>query len=159
MQFVGIGNDSHRFTQNDSTKVLVLGGVVIPGHRGLDGNSDADVVLHAITNAISGVTGVNVLGEAADRMCLTEGIKDSSRYLRAALGYMKKINPVHLSVSIECSTPKLSKYIPPMRESIAELMGLSISHVCITATSGEGLTAVGRGEGIYCTALLTVSEA
>ena len=66
---VGIGQDSHRFEEKPSGKPLVLGGLIIPRHKALDGNSDADVVLHALTNAISSVTGVNILGKIADDMC------------------------------------------------------------------------------------------
>ena len=66
---VAIGQDSHRFEPDGSDKKLILGGVVIEGCPGLSGNSDADVVLHALTNAVSGITCVNILGEEADRMC------------------------------------------------------------------------------------------
>ena len=62
----GIGQDSHRFDIENKNKPLILGGVIFPHETPLQGNSDADVVLHAITNAISGITGVNILGKIAD---------------------------------------------------------------------------------------------
>ena len=72
---VGIGQDSHKFDFNDKSKKLILGGVVFENHPPLEGNSDADVVLHAITNAISGVTCVNILGKISDELCLEKASK------------------------------------------------------------------------------------
>jgi 2-C-methyl-D-erythritol 2,4-cyclodiphosphate synthase len=158
MQYVGIGQDSHRFEPDNSDKPLVLGGIVIPGCPGLMGNSDADVVLHAVVNAVSGVSAVNILGDVSDLMCLKQGIRNSAAYLAEALKYLQAMRPVHLSVSLGCARPRLSEHIRDMRGSLAELLGLSPGHVGITATSGEGLTAFGRGEGIFCTAVLTVHE-
>ena len=67
---VAIGQDSHRFSDAEENKKLVLGGIFIENCPGLKGNSDADVVLHAITNAISGISCVNILGKRADELCL-----------------------------------------------------------------------------------------
>jgi 2C-methyl-D-erythritol 2,4-cyclodiphosphate synthase len=152
---VAIGQDSHRFEPEDSEKKLVLGGVVIEGCPGLEGNSDADVVLHALTNAVSGITCVNILGSEADRMC-RQGITDSRAYLMAALSHMKKGSRIlHVSISIEALRPKLAPHIEMMRASIAELMGTGRESVGITATTGEGLTEFGKGSGIFCTAIVT----
>lgn len=141
-----IGQDSHRFA---GSRPLILGGVRIPDVRGLEGNSDADVVLHALTNALSGLSGVRILGEEADRMCRA-GITDSRAYVRAALDTLGDIRLVHLSFTIEAAKPRLSDHIERMRESIASLTGLPVGRVAMTATSGEGLTAFGRGEGMSC---------
>ncbi len=157
MQFSGIGQDSHRFESEPSDKPLMLGGVAIPGCPGLMGNSDADVILHAITNAISGVTAVNILGDVSDRLCLEEGITDSAAYLSEAMRHMNQMHPVHLSISLECARPKLAPHIPAIRKNLALLLHLTDQHVAVTATTGEGLTAFGRGEGIFCTALITVA--
>lgn len=143
-----IGQDSHRFVQPNTSKDLILGGVVIPNAPGLDGNSDADVILHAITNAISGLTTVNILGAVSDEMCLQRGIKDSKEYLKKAFEYLGSIKLTHLSISIEAKRPHLSKYIDSIRESIASIVGLKPSKIGITATTGEGLTQFGLGEGI-----------
>lgn len=152
---VSIGQDSHRFAHESTGKKLVLGGVTIDGYPGLEGNSDADVVLHALTNAVSGITGVNILGDVADRMC-SQGITDSRAYLEAALGHMKKNSRIlHVSISIEALRPKLVPHIERMRMSIAEIMGIDRGSIGITATTGEGLTEFGKGNGIYCTAILT----
>ena len=85
-----IGQDSHRFEEGYG-KPLILGGVVFSGEVGLLANSDGDVVLHAITNAVSGITGRNILGRVADEMCQS-GITDSAEYLREALKSLEGTN-------------------------------------------------------------------
>ena len=148
-----IGQDSHRFMTEEaaasSGRVLRLGGLAIEGFPALDGNSDADVVLHALTNALSGLSGVRVLGASADEMA-RRGITDSGAYVARALEELGDILLTHLSFSIEAKRPRLAALIDPMRENIARMTGLSVRHVAITATSGEDLTAFGRGEGIAC---------
>ena len=108
-----IGQDSHRFEETPG-KPLVLGGVLFPGEPGLLANSDGDVVLHAVTNAVSGITCVNVLGGPADALCRT-GITDSAVYLQKALEPLRgRIS--HLSISVECARPHITPRIPAMRE-------------------------------------------
>lgn len=155
---VGIGQDSHRFDFNNEKKKLVLGGVVFEGCPPLDGNSDADVVLHSITNAVSGITCVNILGEISDELCLNQGITDSRVYLKEALKYLyaNESKIVHISISIECKTPKITPKIPEMRKSIADLLELPENCVGITATTGEGLTQFGQGLGIQVFSCITV---
>ena len=158
MIICAIGQDSHRFEDENSSKPLMLAGVEIPGAPGLKGNSDADVILHAVTNAISGISGENILGAVSDKMCLEQGITDSSVYLKRALetlGKDKKIK--HLSISVEASRPHLSKHILGMKRSIAKLLSLTEKNVGITATTGEGLTSFGRGEGIQVFVIISVS--
>lgn len=150
-----IGQDSHRFEENPG-KPLVLGGVLFPGEPGLLANSDGDVVLHAVTNAVSGITCVNVLGGSADALCRA-GITDSAVYLHKALEPLRgRIS--HLSISMECARPRITPQIPAMRENIARLLGIAPEAVGITATSGEGLTDFGRGLGISVFCILTVEE-
>ena len=148
---VGIGQDSHRF--GEVGKKLVLGGVIFEDEIGLMANSDGDVVLHAITNAISGITCVNIIGKISDEMC-EDGIIDSAEYLREALKYFEgKI--VHISIAIECLRPKITPMIGKMRENIAKILDVREEDVGITATSGEGLTDFGKGLGISCFACVT----
>ena len=155
---VGIGQDSHRFDFANKSKKLVLGGVMFEDHPPLKGNSDADVVLHSITNAISGITCVNILGEKADEMCLNNNIIDSREYVKESLKHLKKFRILHVSVSIECQTPKLSSYIPKIRSSLSSLLNIPENSVGITATSGENLTEFGRGKGIQVMSCVTASE-
>ncbi len=152
---VGIGQDSHKIDYNNPDKELILAGVKFEENYSLVANSDGDVVLHAITNAISGVTCKNILGKIADEMCSRRGIKNSEEYLKEALKYLDE--PVqHISISIECKVPKINPKIDEMRKNIARLLNIKENCVGITATSGEELTEFGKGNGINVFACITV---
>lgn len=153
-----LGQDSHRFEIETSEKPLVLGGVTISDCPGLVGNSDADVILHAVTNAVSGISGINILGEVSDELCLKKGITNSRVYLSKALETLSEYKISHLSLSIECKRPKLASHIDTIKASLAQLLSLDSSNIGLTATSGEGLTSFGRGEGIQVLALITVQQ-
>lgn len=151
---VAIGQDSHKIDNENKEKKLRLGGIEFNEPFSLLGNSDADVVLHAITNAVSGITGKNILGKIADDMC-KEGISNSEEYLKEALKYLKE-NIVHVSIAIECLKPKIAIKIPTMRSNIARILNIEENAVGITATTGEGLTEFGKGNGIQAFVCLTV---
>lgn len=153
-----IGQDSHRFGEPCGDCTIMLGGVAIPFDRPLSANSDGDVILHAITNAVSGFTGKIILGGIADKLCLEDGIKDSSVYLKKALEYLGSAEIVHCSVTVECLVPKLKPHLEDMRAKIGELLNIPKNSVGITATTGEGLTAFGRGEGIQVFAILSFKK-
>lgn len=157
-----IGQDSHRFCSSDELaaepRELILGGLKLPNEIALAGNSDADVILHALTNAISGLTGINILGGAADLLCLEQGITDSSEYLKLALADLGEWELCHISMSIEALRPKLKPWIEPIRASVAQLTGLDIAAVTMTATTGEGLTDFGRGLGMQCICILSARK-
>ena len=151
---VAIGQDSHRIDYENKEKKFVLGGIEFKEDYSLNGNSDADVVLHAITNAISGITCKNILGKVSDDMC-QNGIEDSEEYLKEALKYLNE-NIVHLSISIECKVPKISPKIEEMRKNIGRILNISENSIGITATTGEGLTEYGKGNGVAAIVLITV---
>lgn len=151
---VAIGQDSHRFDFESKNKNLVLGGIVFENATPTLGNSDADVVLHSITNAISGISCKNVLGKITDEMC-KNGITDSEEYVKEALKYLNE-KIIHISISIECKTPKISPKIEEMRKNIARILNISENSVGITATTGEGLTEFGKGNGISVFSCITV---
>ncbi len=149
--FMTIGQDSHRFEEDifdPATNSIKLGGYDVPHDRKYSANSDGDVILHSVTNAISGCTGINILGGLADKLCLEDGIKDSSVFLKEALKDLGQTKITHLSITIECLRPKLKAHIPGIRQRLSELLDLDPSKIGITATTGEGLTGFGRGEGI-----------
>ncbi|HHB92379.1 MAG TPA: 2-C-methyl-D-erythritol 2,4-cyclodiphosphate synthase [Thioploca sp.] len=150
----GLGQDSHRF-QTDIIKPLILGGVKFEDELSLQGNSDADVVLHALCNSISGVTGINILGKISDHLC-AEGITDSSIYVKEALKYLQNWQICHVSFSLECKIPKITPKIIEMKQNISKLLGLQTQDIGITATSGEELTTFGRGQGIQVFCIVTV---
>lgn len=157
-----IGQDSHAFEVPEAAfgKPLILGGYVIPAFtRSLRANSDGDVLLHALTNAISGITCRNILGRPADILC-ARGITDSREYLKLALKDLSAMQYVlcHISFSVECKTPHLSAHIDAIRSSVATLCGISPDCVGLTATSGEELTEVGRGQGISVFCMITAAR-
>lgn len=147
-----IGQDSHRFEEmsgNDEySRPLILGGIAIPDIEGFEANSDGDVILHALTNAVSGITGINILGKIADEMCLEHSITDSSEYLKAALESLGESKIIHVSFTVECKRPILSDFIPAIKESVAAMLNIFPQNVGLTVTSGEGLTDFGRGLGV-----------
>lgn len=151
----GLGQDSHAFS--DIKTPLILAGVVFEHKQGLRSNSDGDVVYHALTNAISSITGVNILGAKADALC-QKGISDSSEYLKLALADLQNWCINHVAISIECLLPKIMPNIMPMKANIATILNISADDVGITATTGEGLSAFGKGEGIQVLCIISVSK-
>ena len=152
----GLGQDSHAF-EDVTGKPLILAGIKFDYPLGLKGNSDADVVFHSITNAISSITGRNILGSVADKLA-EQGQIDSQNYLKIALDDLNAWKINHIAISIECLKPKISPQIELMRNNISKLCNIHTADVGITATTGEGLTAFGRGEGIQVISLVTVSK-
>ncbi len=152
-----IGQDSHRFDPEDKEKKLILGGITFEGEPPLKANSDGDVILHSLINAISGISGEIILGKKADEMC-EKGITDSKIYLKEALKTITDWEINHISISLECRKPKLLPKIEEIREKIANLCGIKKEDIMITATTGENLTPFGKGEGIQSICILTVSK-
>ncbi len=156
--FSTIGQDSHAFLLDSQPGTIKLAGIDVPCNHVISANSDGDVLLHALTNAISGATGRNILGSVADKLCLEQKITDSRAYLQLALDDFSKIEGasiVHLSISIECLTPKLSPHIDSMKQNLSNLLNISTNQIGITATTGEGLTGFGRGLGVQVLVILS----
>lgn len=153
----GIGQDSHRFLEEGEQKNCVVAGLVFEEAPGLDADSDGDVVLHAICNAITSITHVPILGKVAIELC-KQGIKDSRVYLEKALDTLKNHQVIHLALTIEGSRPKFQKRCDEMRDHVARLMGLEISQVGMTFTSGDGLSDFGKALGLMCFCIITVVE-
>lgn len=153
-----IGQDSHRFVLENDQKPLILGGYQVEYCSGLAGNSDADVLLHALINAISGITCKAILGGIADELCLKHGITDSKAYLEIALADLTEAGYelAHISFTVQAQKPKFFPIIDLIRESISEIVRLDQEHIMLTATSGENLTEVAKGEGIEAFCLITV---
>ena len=154
----GIGQDSHRFLPQDTTKPCIIAGLIFDNVPGFSANSDGDVVFHAICNAISSLTGILILGAIADDLCLKDGITDSEIFLKEALKTLGKQNISHVAITIEGKKPHFKKRILEMRQNIARVMELDVSQVGITATSGEGLTDFGCGDGVQCFAIVSTME-
>jgi len=153
---VGLGQDSHRF---DANKKLVLGGMFIPNEAGLEANSDGDVILHSLFNALSLSVGGKSLGFYADPLC-AQGIRDSSVYLTIALDMAREkgfaIN--NISVMLECKKPRLEKFEELIKRNISRICKIAQEQVGLAVTSGEGLTAWGKGEGIQCFCIVLLKK-
>ena len=144
---IGIGLDSHRFAGSDVP--LVLGGVEIPGEDGLEANSDGDVILHSLFNALSQAIGGKSIGFYADQMC-KDGVKNSKEYIALILGKIKEKNYTvnNIGIMVEAKRPRLDDYSEKIKESISSICCLGKERIGITATSGESLTEFGKGLGI-----------
>lgn len=154
----GLGQDSHRFLPPDSSKPCVIAGIIFDDVPGFNANSDGDIVFHAICNAITSLTGVLILGAIADDLCLKDGITDSEVYLKEALKTLGKKKITHVALSIEAQRPKFKSRLLEMRANIARVMELDMADIGLTATSGEGLTDFGCGDGVQCFAIVTTEE-
>jgi 2-C-methyl-D-erythritol 2,4-cyclodiphosphate synthase len=154
----GLGQDSHRFLPEDSTKPCVIGGLIFEEVPGLSADSDGDIVLHAICNAITSISGVPVLGGIAIELCHKNGITDSSVYLEKAVETLGGWQIEHVALSIEGKRPHLQKRSEEIRRKVAAILKIKIEDVGLTATSGDGLTDFGCGEGLQCFCVLTVAS-
>jgi 2-C-methyl-D-erythritol 2,4-cyclodiphosphate synthase len=154
----GLGQKAHRFLSPDSTKPCVIAGIIFDGVPGFQSRSDGDVVFHALCNAITSLTGVQILGELAASLCARDGITDSQVYLKHAVKALKSQKITHVSISLEAKRPHFQEKIPMMAKKIAQGLGISVQQVGITAVSGAGLTDCGCGDGVQCLALITTEE-
>jgi 2-C-methyl-D-erythritol 2,4-cyclodiphosphate synthase len=146
---VGIGYDSHRFAPG---RRLVLGGVEIPHDEGLDGHSDADVLTHAVIDAILGAAGNGDIGTLFPPEEERWKDADSIDLLRKVVGTIAGAI-VNVDATIVCERPRLGPY----REEMERTLGAATSaRVSVKATSNEGMGWIGRGEGIACIAVATV---
>jgi 2-C-methyl-D-erythritol 2,4-cyclodiphosphate synthase len=148
---VGIGYDSHRFAED---RKLVLGGVSIEHERGLAGHSDADVVTHAVIDALLGACGLGDLGTHFPPGDDAWRGADSLDLLRTVLGMLP--GPVvNVDVSVICEQPRLAPHREQMERNLTEVLGAPAS---VKATSNEGMGFVGRGEGIAAVAVALVDS-
>lgn len=152
----GIGYDIHAFSDNPN-RPLILGGIQFLGERGLEGHSDADVVLHAITDAMLGCIGGGDIGQLFPPEDMKWKDADSVLFLREARRLMgQKLTVLSgVDVTIIAEHPKIGPKTIEMRTKIAQELGLSVDKVNIKATTQEGLGAIGRGEGIAAMAIVT----
>lgn len=157
---IGLGQDSHMFEDDRSQKGLTLAGIHFPDQPKLKANSDGDVILHAIFNALSQAIGDMSLGFYADEAC-EKGIKDSNKYLDIILKkvHQQKFKINSLGLMLECKTPKIDPLVPKLKKSLSSILGLLPARIGITATSGEHLTLFGAGLGIQCFAIVSLIRA
>ena len=143
----GIGFDSHRLEEG---RRLVLGGVEVPFERGLAGHSDADVLTHAVIDAVLGAAGLDDIGAHFPDTDERWRDADSLELLRHVRGLVDErgLVPVNVDAVVVCESPKLGAHRSSMRERLAEALGMPEADVNVKFTTGEGMGFVGRGEGI-----------
>jgi 2-C-methyl-D-erythritol 2,4-cyclodiphosphate synthase len=153
----GIGYDCHRFA---SGRRLVLGGVQVEHDRGLEGHSDADVLTHAIIDAMLGAAALGDIGEHFPDTDPRYAGADSIELLRASVTLLAGAGLVvtHVDATVVLERPKLAPIRDAMRDRLAAALGLDLRHVSVKATRGEGMGFVGREEGIAALAIATVGE-
>jgi 2-C-methyl-D-erythritol 2,4-cyclodiphosphate synthase len=153
----GIGVDSHRF---EGGRPLILGGVDIPHEEGLAGHSDADVLTHAIIDALLGAAGLGDIGQHFPDTDERFKDADSLELLRTVMVFLEDngFRVQHVDATVMMERPKLSPYRDSIRETLAAAMGIGLGHVNVKATTGEGMGFVGRREGVAAMAVATVDR-
>lgn len=154
---IGHGYDVHRLAAG---RKLILGGVEIPYELGLDGHSDADVLLHAVMDALLGAAALRDIGvlfpdndqrfKGASSMLLLEEVMCRIRLKGYRVG--------NVDVTVLAQRPKLKDYIPQMKENLAKALGVEADRVNVKATTEEGLGFTGSGEGMACHAVCLLEE-
>ena len=146
---IGIGHDTHRLVEG---RPLILGGVRIDHPRGLYGHSDADVVLHALTDALLGAAALGDIGDAFPDTDPKYKDCDSRFFLSETLDRLNRMEfrVVNVDVTIFAQEPKLGPVKSQIRETLAELLAIDIGDVNVKAKTGEKVGAIGRGEAIGC---------
>jgi 2-C-methyl-D-erythritol 2,4-cyclodiphosphate synthase len=151
----GIGYDAHRLVGG---RKLILGGVEIAHKRGLQGHSDADVLSHAIADAVLGALGAGDIGKHFPNT--EESIRgiSSMEILRhvATIAAQKNARVVNVDATVLAEAPKISPHVTAMQEKIADALGVKANAISIKATTNEGLGAIGRGEGMSAIAVASV---
>ncbi len=155
MNRVGLGYDVHQLKDN---RPLILGGVEIPHEKGLDGHSDADVIMHAICDAILGALGEGDIGSFFPPSDPQWKDASSKIFLEEAAKQIKKQNGrlINIDAMLIAEAPKISPYIPEMKNNIANALGVSTKDIGIKATTNETMGFVGRGEGMAAHAVASV---
>jgi 2-C-methyl-D-erythritol 2,4-cyclodiphosphate synthase len=153
----GIGVDSHRFERE---RPLILGGVDIPHEEGLAGHSDADVLTHAIVDALLGAAAMGDIGQHFPDTDPRYKDADSLALLRAVVGRLNRhgYRIVHVDATVMMERPKLAPYRDGIRDKLAAALEIALSHVNVKATTGERMGFVGRGEGVAAMAVATLDR-
>jgi 2-C-methyl-D-erythritol 2,4-cyclodiphosphate synthase len=157
MSLSGIGYDCHRFATG---RRLILGGVEIPHERGLEGHSDADVLTHAVIDALLGAAGLGDIGEhfpdTDERYRDVDSLELLATILTTVVAAGFEIENIDCTVVME--SPKLGPHRQAIRARLARALSLPVARVNVKATTGEGMGFVGRGEGVAALAVASLSS-
>jgi 2-C-methyl-D-erythritol 2,4-cyclodiphosphate synthase len=154
---VGIGHDTHRLIEG---RPLLLGGVRVAHSRGLAGHSDADVVLHALTDALLGAAGLGDIGDAYPDTAPAWKNADSSVFLRETLARLNHAGwrVVNIDVILFAQEPKLGPIKADIRNNLAQLLGLDAAAVNVKAKTGEHVGHIGRAEALACQVVALIEQ-
>ncbi len=154
---VGLGFDVHRLVPR---RPLILGGVEIPFERGLEGHSDADVLVHAVMDALLGAGGLSDIGEKFPNTDPRYAGADSCGLLSEVMEMLgaEGLEVINVDCVVACESPRLSPHIPAMRQRLANILGITPRSFSIKATTTEGLGFTGRGEGIAAWAVAMITD-
>ena len=157
MYRAGIGYDVHRLVEG---RELILGGVEIAHPHGLEGHSDADVLAHAIADALLGAIGETDIGHHFSNTDETiRGLKSMEILKRvAAILATNNSRVINVDATLIAEAPKIAPYLSAMRKNIAQALQADVSQIGIKATTNEGLGALGRGEGMAAIAVASVEQ-
>jgi 2-C-methyl-D-erythritol 2,4-cyclodiphosphate synthase len=158
MSMVGIGYDSHRLLAG---RRLVIGGIEIPAERGLDGHSDADVLAHAVIDALLGAAALGDIGEHFPPSDERWRDADSIDLLETVVAMVGDagLQIVNVDGTVVIEHPKLAPHRQAIRERLAHALGLPLERVSVKASTGEGIGFVGRGEGVAALATASLQHA
>ena len=153
----GIGWDSHRFAAG---RPLILGGVTIPHDRGLDGHSDADVLTHAVIDALLGASALGDIGQHFPDSDERYRDADSMELLRTVVAMLAErgLRVAHVDTTVVMERPKLAGHREAIRASLAAALGVEPGQVNVKASTGEGMGFIGREEGVAALAVATIRE-
>lgn len=154
---IGFGNDIHRLVKD---KPLILGGVSVPAENGAEGHSDADALLHAVTDAILGALALGDIGQHFSDKDERWKDADSLIFLNEAVRMMREkgFEVVNLDSTISLEKPKLRPYIQAMRENLGRSLNIDISYISVKAKTGEGLDAIGENRAIKAEAVILLQK-
>ena len=154
----GHGFDAHRL---ESDRALIIGGVSIPYERGLAGHSDADVLIHALCDALLGAAGLGDIGRHFPGHDQGHAGRDSREFLRVVVGLLDKegYRPVNVDCTIIAEVPRMAPFLPEMRLILAAALRISPACINVKATTTDGMGYAGRGEGIAAHAVVLISDA
>lgn len=158
MSLVGIGYDSHRLAEG---RALVIGGVEIPHEMGLEGHSDADVLTHAVIDALLGAAGLGDIGQHFPDTDERYRGADSIALLREVMKLLsgEGLRVLNIDCTLVMERPKIAPYKQQIRERLAQVLGLPERRVNVKASTGERIGFVGREEGVAALAVASVAEA
>jgi 2-C-methyl-D-erythritol 2,4-cyclodiphosphate synthase len=157
MNFVGIGYDVHRLVEG---RKLILGGIEIPHSRGLDGHSDADVLTHAIADALLGAAGEKDIGHYFPNTDPSIKGIDSQEILARVQAILaaKQLAIVNIDCSLIAEAPKIGPHLQAMRARLSQTLQIPPRRIGVKATTNEGLGFIGKGEGIAAMAVASIQQ-